>query len=57
MSILRETYYDSPARNYVTPSWIKCERYEYCDGFYSSQPIKKNSGLLSKIASLLTSIF
>ena len=55
MSMLRETYYDCPINNYDAPSWIKCERYEYCDGFYADMAPKK--GLFSRIASVLMSIF
>lgn len=35
-------------------SWVKAERYEYCDGFYEETKVEK-TGLLKRIVAALAS--
>ena len=37
--------------------WARAERYEYCEDFYESYTTGKGNRILTKIASILTSLF
>lgn len=43
--------------NSLVPEWARAERYEYCEDFYESYTTGKGSKILTKIASILTSLF
>ena len=39
------------------PEWALAERYDYCEDFYESYTTGTGSKILTKIASILTSLF
>ena len=41
----------------LVPEWARAERYEYCEDFYESYTTGTGSKILTKIASILTSLF
>jgi hypothetical protein len=44
-------------RSSLVPEWARAERYEYCEDFYESYTTGKGNRILTKIASILTSLF
>ena len=41
----------------LVPEWARAERYDYCEDFYESYTTGTGSKILTKIASILTSLF
>ena len=41
----------------LVPEWALAERYDYCEDFYESYTAGTGSKILTKIASILTSLF
>jgi len=44
-------------RSSLVPEWALAERYDYCEDFYESYTTGTGSKILTKIASILTSLF
>lgn len=54
MSIRENLHYEMYLAGDVTPEWIKGERYEYCDDFYSSIAKKGKENLMKFVNKLRT---
>ena len=53
-----ERYHDERiADSHDMPEWIRSERYEFCEDFYKSYTTGKGSSILTKLASIFTSLF
>ena len=50
-------YFDKLTDTHKMPEWVRAERYEYCEDFYESYTTGKGNRILTKIASILTSLF
>lgn len=56
MTILGTVYYDNYEQKHRMPGWVRSERYEFCDGFYSGYAGEKQN-FFQKLAESLKAIF